>query len=104
MGCDADARRAMPHDVSRSYYGDRKVQAMGRYTATFRLVAAWVRTPKWFKSQGARRRLAAAEQPKARPVPEPTCPEMAGDTPRDLAIRATISELDEESWDFDGRE
>jgi hypothetical protein len=42
MGCVTDARQATPHDVSRSYYGVRKVQMMGRYVAAFRPVAAWV--------------------------------------------------------------
>jgi hypothetical protein len=35
----ADAHQAMPHDVSKSYCGDRKVQMMGCYAAAFRLVA-----------------------------------------------------------------
>jgi hypothetical protein len=96
-GCDANARRVAPRDVSISYYGDGKAQATGRYTATFRPVAAWVRTLKWFKSQGAGRRLAAAEQPKDGPVLEPARPETASDTPRDLAIGATISKPNEES-------
>jgi hypothetical protein len=103
-GRDADARRATPRDVSRSYYGDRKVQATGRYAAVSRPVAAWVQDPKRFKFRRAGRRLAAAEQPKAGPVLEPARPETAGSTPRDLAIRATTSKPDEESWDFDGRE
>jgi hypothetical protein len=62
-GRDADACQATPHDVSRGYYGDHKVQTMGHYTAAFRPVAAWVRTLKRFKFQGAGRRLVAVEQP-----------------------------------------
>jgi hypothetical protein len=87
-GRDAEARQATPCDASRSYYGDRKVQATRHYTAALRPVAAWVQTPKRFKFRGAGRRLAATEQPKAGPVLEPARPETAGDTPRDLAIRA----------------
>jgi hypothetical protein len=49
MGRDADACQAMPRDVSRSYYSDRKVQAIGRYAATSKPVAAWVQTPMQFK-------------------------------------------------------
>jgi hypothetical protein len=77
---------------------------IGSYTVALRPVLAWVQDPKRFKFQGARRRLAAAEQPKAGSILEPARPETAGDIPRDLAIGATISEPDEESWDFDGRE
>jgi hypothetical protein len=58
---------------------------------------------KWFKSQEARRQLAAVEQPKAGSILEPVRPETAGDTPRSLIPTSKISELDEESWDFDGR-
>jgi hypothetical protein len=54
--------------------------------------------------QGARRRLAAAEQPRAGLVLEPAHPETAGDTPQDLTSRPTTSEPDEGSWDFNGRE
>jgi hypothetical protein len=101
---DADARQATPCDVSRRYCGDHKVQATGRYTAALGPVAAWVQTPKQFKFRGARRRLAAAEQPKAGPALEPAHPEMAGDTPRSLTSRPTTFEPDEGSRDFDGRE
>jgi hypothetical protein len=59
----ADAHQATPHDVSRSYYGDRRVQAMGRYAAAFRPVAAWVQTPKRFKFQGTGRRLRSSPEP-----------------------------------------
>jgi hypothetical protein len=97
MGHITDVRCAKPHDVSRNHYGDQRVQATGRYAAALGPVAAWVRTPKRFKSQGAGRRLAAAEQPKAGPVPEPARPEMANDTPQDLAIRATTFEPDKGS-------
>jgi hypothetical protein len=77
---------------------------MGHYTAALKPVAAWVQTPKRFKFRGAGHRQAAVEQPNVGPVLEPARPEAADGTPRDLAIRATISEPDEESWDFDGRE
>jgi hypothetical protein len=33
---------------------------------------------------------------------EPTRPETAGEAPGDLASRLTVSEPDEESWDFNG--
>jgi hypothetical protein len=65
-----------------------------------RLVTAWDQIPEWFKFQGARRWLAAAEQPPASLVLEPACPEMAGDTPWGLTSRSTTSEPGEESWDF----
>jgi hypothetical protein len=55
-----------------------KVQTMGCYALAFRPVAAWVHTSKWFKFRGARRRLAAAEQPRAGSVLEPVRPETAG--------------------------
>jgi hypothetical protein len=55
MGHDADARQAMLHDVSRSYCGDRRVQATRHYTVALRPVAAWVQTPKRFKFRGAGR-------------------------------------------------
>jgi hypothetical protein len=67
-----------------------------------RPVAAWVQNPKWFKFQGAGRRLVAAEQPKAGSVLEPACPETADDTPRSLTPRPTTSEPGKESWDIDG--
>jgi hypothetical protein len=60
-------------------------------------------TPKWFKFRGARRRLAAAEQLKAGLAQKPARLEAAGDAPWGLTSRLAISELDEESWDFDGR-
>jgi hypothetical protein len=104
MRRDVDACQATPCDVSRRYCGDHKVQATGRYTATLGPVAAWVQTPKQFKFRGARRRPAAAEQPKAGPALEPARPEMAGDTPWSLTSRLMTSEPDEGSWDFDGRE
>jgi hypothetical protein len=47
----ANARQAMPHDVSRSYYGDRRVQAMGHCAAASRPVAVWDQIPKRFKFQ-----------------------------------------------------
>jgi hypothetical protein len=78
-----------------------KVQTMGHYAATFRPVAAWVQTSKWFKFQGARRRLVAAEQPRAGSVLDPVCPETAGKVLRDLTSRTMTSEPDE---DFDGHE
>jgi hypothetical protein len=58
---------------------------MGRYTVALRPVAAWFQIPKWFKFQGARRWLAAAEQPPAGSVLELACPETADDTPWGLA-------------------
>jgi hypothetical protein len=79
-----------------------KVQAMGCYTATFRPVAAWVQTLKWFKFQGARRRLAATEQPIASSVLELVRLETAGRALLDLTSRTTTSKPDEGSWDFDG--
>jgi hypothetical protein len=97
MGHVTDVSSATPHDISRNHYGDRKVQAMGRYAAAFRPVAAWVQTPKRFKFQGARRRLEAAEQPRAGLVLEPGHPETAGDTPQDFTSRPMTSELDEGS-------
>jgi hypothetical protein len=57
---------------------------------------------KRFKFQGARRRLAAVEQPRAGSVLELARPEMADGVLRDLTIRGMTSELDEGSWDFDG--
>jgi hypothetical protein len=75
---------------------------MGRYAVALRLVAAWVQTPKRFKFQGARRRLAAAEQPRAGSVLEPARPETADRVLQDLTIRATTSKSGEGSWDFDG--
>jgi hypothetical protein len=36
----ADASHAAPHDALGNHYGDRKVQAMGRYAVAFRPVAA----------------------------------------------------------------
>jgi hypothetical protein len=104
MGHITDIRSATPHDVSRNHYGARRVQAIGRYAAALRPVAAWAQTPKRFKFRGAGRRLAAAKQPKAGPVLEPARPEKAGDTPQSLTSRPTISKPDEGSWDFDGRE
>jgi hypothetical protein len=77
---------------------------MGRYTAAFRPVAAWVQISKWFKFQEARHRLAAVEQPKAGSILELACPEIADNTPQDLTSRSMTSEPDEESWDFDGHE
>jgi hypothetical protein len=100
----ADASRAAPHDVSGNHYDDHKVQATGRYTVTFRPVAAWDHTPKRFKFQGARHRLAAAEQPRAGSDLEPVRPETAGKILRDLTIRTMTSKPDEGSWDFDGCE
>jgi hypothetical protein len=37
-------------------------------------------------------------------VLKPVHPETAGEAPQDLTSRPTVSELDEESWDFDGDE
>jgi hypothetical protein len=102
MGHVTDVSSATQQDVSKNHYGDRKVQAMGRYATALRLVAAWVQTSKRSKFQGARRRLAAAEQPRASSVLEPTCPETADRVLRDLTIRAMTSKPDEGSWDFDG--
>jgi hypothetical protein len=99
MGHVTDASRATPHDVSRNHYGDRKVQAMGRYAAAFRPVAAWVQNSKWFKFRGA-----AAEQPRAGLVLEPVRPETAGRALPGLTSRTMTSEPDERSWDFDGCE
>jgi hypothetical protein len=59
---------------------------MGRYTATFRPVAAWVQILKRFKFQGARHQLAAAEQPPVGSVLEPARLETAGDTPWGLTL------------------
>jgi hypothetical protein len=81
MGRDVDARRVMPHDVSRSYYCDHRVQATRHYATALRPVTAWAQIPKRFKFQGAGRRLAVVEQPKAEPDLEPAHPETAGDTP-----------------------
>jgi hypothetical protein len=58
---------------------------MGRYAVALRPVAAWFQILKWFKFQGARRWLAAVEQPPADSVLELARPEMAGDTPWGLA-------------------
>jgi hypothetical protein len=63
---------------------------------------AWAQSPKWFKFQGTRHQLTVAEQPTVGTVLEPACPEMAGDTPRNLTSRSTTSEPDKESCDFDG--
>jgi hypothetical protein len=79
-----------------------KVQTMGCYAAAFRPVAASVQTSKWFKFREARRRLAAAEQPRAGLVLEPVRPETAGNVLQDLATRTTTFEPGERSWDFDG--
>jgi hypothetical protein len=81
-----------------------KVQTMGRYAAASRPVGAWVQTPNWLKFQGARRRLAAAEQPRAGSVLEPAHPETMGRALPGLTSRTTTSEADERSWDFDGCE
>jgi hypothetical protein len=80
-GCDADARRAMPRDVSRSYYGDQRVQATRHYTAALRPDAAWVHDPKRFKFRGAGRRLAATVQPKTVSTLELARPETGDDNP-----------------------
>jgi hypothetical protein len=103
MGHIIDVSSATPCDASRNHCGDRRVQATRHYAAALMPAAAWAQTPKRFKSRGARRRLAAAEQHKAGPVLEPSRPEMACDAPRGLTSRPATSELDEESWDFDGR-
>jgi hypothetical protein len=102
MGHIIDVSSTMPHDVPRNHYGDRRVQATGRYAAALRPVAAWVQDPKRFKFRGAGRRLAAAEQPKARSILEPARSETVDDTPRGLTSRSTTSEPGKESWDFDG--
>jgi hypothetical protein len=60
--------------------------------------------PRESKFQGAGHQQVAARQPPASSVLEPSHPEAAGDIPRSLTSRPTISELDEESWDFNGRE
>jgi hypothetical protein len=78
-----------------------KVQMMGHYAAVFWPVAAWLQTSKWFKFQGARRRLAAAEQPRAGSVLEPVRPKTAGRVLQDLTSRTMTSQPDERSWDFD---
>jgi hypothetical protein len=92
-GRATDVSSAMPRDISKNYYGDRKVQAMGRYAAALRLVIAWVRTSKQFKFRGARRRPAAAEQPRAGSVLEPVRPETVGRTVPGLDSETTTSEL-----------
>jgi hypothetical protein len=74
---------------------------MGRDAAARGQVAPWSR-PRESKSRGARHQQAAMWKPPAGSVLEPARPETAGDTPRDLTSRPTISESDEESWDFDG--
>jgi hypothetical protein len=102
MGHIIDVSSVAPRDVPRNHYDDRRVPAIGRYTAALRPVAAWVQDPKRFKFRGAGRRLAAAEQPKAGSVLEPARPEMADDTPQGLTSRSTTSKPGEESWDFDG--
>jgi hypothetical protein len=61
----------------------------------------WVQISKWFKFQEARRRLAAAEQPRAGSILESACPETANNTPQDLTSRSMTFELGKESWDFD---
>jgi hypothetical protein len=97
-----DACQATPHDIPQNHYGDRRVQATGRYTAALRPVTAWVQDPKWFKFRGAGRRLAAAEQPKDGLILELARLETADDTPQGLTSRPMIFGPDEESWDFDG--
>jgi hypothetical protein len=72
--------------------------------ATARRQVAPRSKPQESKSQGDGRQQAAARQPPAGSVLEPACPEAAGDTSRSLTSRPTISEPDEESWDFDGCE
>jgi hypothetical protein len=57
---------------------------------------------KRFKFRGARRRLAAAEQPRAGLVLEQVRPETAGRVLQDLTSRTMTSKPDERSWDFDG--
>jgi hypothetical protein len=64
--------------------------------------AAWVQNSKRPKFRGAGHRLAAAELLTAGSVPESAHPKTAGDTPRSLTSSLTTSELDKESWDFDG--
>jgi hypothetical protein len=66
------------------------------------LAAAWDQKSKRHKFQGAVYRLAAACRLPAKSILEPARPETAGKAPRDLASRPTVSEPDEESWDFDG--
>jgi hypothetical protein len=102
MGHIIDVSSTTPHDIPRNHYGDRRVQATGRYTATLRPVAAWVQDPKRSKFRGAGRRLAAAEQPKTGSILEPARPKMADDTPRGLTSRLMTSEPGKESRDFDG--
>jgi hypothetical protein len=84
-GCAADACHMTFQEIITVTI---KVQSMGRYAAAFRPVAAWVQTLKWFKFRGARRRLAAAEQPRVGSVLEPVRPKTAGRVLQDLISRA----------------
>jgi hypothetical protein len=83
----------------RNHYGRRKSQAMagdGTLRCDAQASSSVGPDSERFKFRGARRRLAAAEQPRAGLVLEPVCPETAGIL-QGLASRMTTSKPDQRS-------